>query len=157
RPDSSGVRRGGAAYVASVIARARAECSAQPTCASILLDGGDMFQGSAPSNRTYGVTVVDLYNRLGYAAAALGNHEWDWGRDSLRARMRQARYPVLGANVQFADGRDVDWIPDDTLLTAGPFTVGVIGVTTVETPSTTMAVNVADLRFLAPARIVNER
>ena len=50
---------------------------------------------------------MDLYNTLGYSAAALGNHEWDWGRDSLRARMRQARYPVLGANVQFADGRDV--------------------------------------------------
>ena len=157
RPDSSGVRRGGAAYVATVIAQARAECNAKTTCASILLDGGDMFQGSAPSNRTYGATVVDLYNKLGYAAAALGNHEWDWGQDSLRARMRQARYPVLGANVQFADGRDVDWIPDDTLLTVGPFKVGVIGVTTVETPRTTMTVNVADLRFVAPVPIVNER
>jgi len=140
-----------------VIAQARAECNAKTTCASILLDGGDMFQGSAPSNRTYGATVVDLYNKLGYAAAALGNHEWDWGQDSLRARMRQARYPVLGANVQFADGRDVDWIPDDTLLTVGPFKVGVIGVTTVETPRTTMTVNVADLRFVAPVPIVNER
>ena len=157
RPDSSGVRRGGAAYVATVIAQARAECATQPRCASILLDGGDMFQGSAPSNRTYGATVVDLYNTLGYSAAALGNHEWDWGRDSLRARMRQAHYPVLGANVRFADGRDVDWIPDDTVLTVGGVKVGVIGVSTVETPRTTMAVNVADLRFVAPAPIVNER
>jgi 2',3'-cyclic-nucleotide 2'-phosphodiesterase (5'-nucleotidase family) len=157
RPDSGGVRRGGAAYVAAVIAKARAECAAQTTCTSILLDGGDMFQGTAPSNRTYGATVVDLYNRLGYSAAALGNHEWDWGRDSLRARMRQAHYPVLGANVRFADGRDVDWIPDDTLLRVGALEVGVIGVTTVETPRTTMAINVADLRFDAPAPIVNAR
>ncbi len=155
RADSSGVRRGGAAYVATVIARARAECAASATCASVLLDGGDMFQGTAPSNRTYGATVVELYNTLGYAATALGNHEWDWGRDSLRARMRQARYPVLGANVQFADGRDVDWIPDDTLLTVGSLKVGVIGVSTVETPRTTMAVNVSDLRFVDPAPVVN--
>jgi 2',3'-cyclic-nucleotide 2'-phosphodiesterase (5'-nucleotidase family) len=155
RPDSLGVRRGGAAYVATVIARARAECTASAACASVLVDGGDMFQGTAPSNRTYGATVVDLYNTLGYAAAALGNHEWDWGRDSLRARMRQARYPVLGANVQFADGRDVDWIPDDTLLTVGSFKVGVIGVSTVETPRTTMAVNVSDLRFVDPVHVVN--
>ena len=157
RPDSFGVRRGGAAYVATVIGRARAECAASATCARVLLDGGDMFQGTAPSNRTYGATVVDLYNTLGYSAAALGNHEWDWGRDSLRARMRQARYPVLGANVQFADGRDVDWIPDDTLLTVGALKVGVIGVSTVETPRTTMAVNVADLRFVDPAPVVNAR
>ena len=157
RPDSAGVKRGGAAYVASVIADARAECAAKTGCTSVLLDGGDMFQGTAPSNRTYGATVVDLYNRLGYAAAALGNHEWDWGRDSLRARMRQARYPVLGANVRYADGRDVDWIPDDTLLTVGELRVGVIGISTVETPRTTMAVNVSDLRFVAPAPIVDGR
>ena len=157
RPDSGGVRRGGAAYLASVIARARAECDAANSCVSVLLDGGDMFQGTAPSNRTYGSTVVDLYNTLGYSAAALGNHEWDWGRDSLRARMRQARYPVLGANVQLADGRDVDWIPDDTLLHLGSVKVGVIGVSTVETPRTTMAVNVADLRFVDPVPVVNAR
>ena len=155
RPDSAGVRRGGAAYLASVIAKARAECAAVTTCESVLLDGGDMFQGTAPSNRTYGATVVELFNRLGYAAAALGNHEWDWGRDSLRARMKQARYPVLGANVQFADGRDVDWIPDDTLLTVGQYKVGVIGVSTVETPRTTMAVNVSDFRFVDPAPVVD--
>jgi 2',3'-cyclic-nucleotide 2'-phosphodiesterase (5'-nucleotidase family) len=157
RPDSTGVRRGGAAYVATVIGQARAECAARSTCTSVLLDGGDMFQGTAPSNRTYGATVVDLYNKLGYDAAALGNHEWDWGRDSLRARMRQARFPILGANVRFADGRDVPWMPDDTLLTVGSLKVGVIGVTTVETPRTTMALNVADLAFPSPVPLVNER
>ena len=157
RPDSTGVRRGGAAYVATVIGQARAECAARSTCTSVLVDGGDMFQGTAPSNRTYGATVVDLYNKLGYNAAALGNHEWDWGRDSLRARMRQARFPILGANVRLADGRDVPWMPDDTLLTVGSLKVGVIGVTTVETPRTTMALNVADLAFPSPAPLVNER
>jgi 2',3'-cyclic-nucleotide 2'-phosphodiesterase (5'-nucleotidase family) len=157
RPDSSGVRRGGAAYMATVIKQARAECAQSGGCESVLLDGGDMFQGTAPSNRTYGSTVVELYNALGYSAAALGNHEWDWGRDSLRARARQARYPILGANVRFDDGRDVDWIRDDTLLVVGNVKVGVIGLSTVETPRTTMAVNVADLRFVPLAPVVNER
>ncbi|HUQ84147.1 MAG TPA: 5'-nucleotidase C-terminal domain-containing protein [Gemmatimonadaceae bacterium] len=157
RPDSSGVRRGGAAYVAAVIKQARAECAGSGECESVLVDGGDMFQGTAPSNRTYGATVVDLYNALGYSAAALGNHEWDWGRDSLRARMRQAKYPILGANVQFANGRDVDWIRDDTLLTVGNVKVGVIGLSTVETPRATMAVNVADLRFVPLAPVVDAR
>jgi 2',3'-cyclic-nucleotide 2'-phosphodiesterase (5'-nucleotidase family) len=157
RADSSGVRRGGAAYVATVIATARAECATTGSCESILLDGGDMFQGTAPSNRTYGATVVELYNRLGYTAAALGNHEFDWGQDSLRARMRQARYPILGANVRFADGRDADWVRDDTLVTVGTVKVGLIGLSTTATPQTTMAVNVADLRFQALAPVVDER
>jgi len=151
------VRRGGAAYLATVIKQARAECAQSGECESVLLDGGDMFQGTAPSNRTYGATVVELYNTLGYSVAALGNHEWDWGRDSLRARMHQARYPILGANVRAASGGDVDWVRDDTLLTVGTVKVGVIGLTTVETPRTTMAVNVADLRFVPLAPVVNER
>jgi 2',3'-cyclic-nucleotide 2'-phosphodiesterase (5'-nucleotidase family) len=88
RPDASGVRRGGAAYVAAAIDRARQECATR--CETLLLDAGDLFQGTPASNLSYGRPVVDYYNRMGYAASALGNHEFDWGTDSLRARMRQA-------------------------------------------------------------------
>src|SRR5262245_55258829 len=86
RPDNSGALRGGAAAVAGAIARARAECT-PPACVSIVLDGGDMFQGTPASNLAYGRPVVDVYNAIGYTAAALGNHEFDWGQDSIRARM----------------------------------------------------------------------
>ncbi|HUF65643.1 MAG TPA: hypothetical protein VMM17_06655, partial [Gemmatimonadaceae bacterium] len=88
RKDSAGVLLGGAAHVAGAIRAAAAECA--PRCVVLLLDGGDMFQGSAASNTAYGRPVVELYNELGYAAAALGNHEFDWGIDTLRARMREA-------------------------------------------------------------------
>jgi 5'-nucleotidase len=71
--------------------------------------------------------------------------------------MRQARYPILGANVRFADGRDVDWVRDDTLVTIGALKVGIIGLATIQTPRTTMAINVADLRFDALAPVVNQR
>ncbi|MGI9139648.1 MAG: bifunctional metallophosphatase/5'-nucleotidase, partial [Gemmatimonadaceae bacterium] len=77
RADSAGVRLGGAAYVAAAIRAAAAECA--PRCEVLLLDGGDMFQGTPASNTAYGMPVVELYNALGYAGAALGNHEFDWG------------------------------------------------------------------------------
>jgi 5'-nucleotidase len=153
RADARGVRRGGAAAVAGAVARAAAEC--RPACETLLLDGGDMFQGTPASNLAYGRPVVDVYNALGYAAAALGNHEFDWGVDSLRARMRQARYRFLAANVRYADGRDVEWVPNDTIVRRGPFRVGIVGVATVETPNTTKAANVRGLRFDAPAPIVD--
>jgi 2',3'-cyclic-nucleotide 2'-phosphodiesterase (5'-nucleotidase family) len=154
RVDGRGVRTGGAGAVASVIEKARRECQG---CAVLLLDGGDMFQGTAASNLVYGRSIVALYDALGYTAAALGNHEFDWGQDTLRARMRDAHYAILGANVRYADGRDVPWIRDDTLVEAGGVRVGIIGLATVETPRVTLAANVSDLRFVDPVPVVLER
>ncbi|HJU67976.1 MAG TPA: 5'-nucleotidase C-terminal domain-containing protein [Gemmatimonadaceae bacterium] len=154
RVDARGIRRGGVGAVAGVIEQARRECT---ECAVLLLDGGDMFQGTAASNLVFGRSVVALYDALGYTAAALGNHEFDWGQDTLRARMRDARYAILGANVQYADGRDVPWIRDDTLVEVSGVRVGIIGVATVETPRVTLAANVSDLRFVDPAPIVVQR
>jgi 2',3'-cyclic-nucleotide 2'-phosphodiesterase (5'-nucleotidase family) len=153
RPDANGVRRGGAAYVAAAIDRARNECA--PRCETLLLDAGDLFQGTPASNLSYGRPVVEYYNRMGYAAAALGNHEFDWGTDSLRARMRQAKFGIFGANVRYTDGRDVKWIPNDTIVKRGATRIGIIGISTVSTPTTTRAANVVGLRFDDPAPIVD--
>jgi 2',3'-cyclic-nucleotide 2'-phosphodiesterase (5'-nucleotidase family) len=154
RPDGTGKRRGGAAYLATAIKQATASCM-PPACESIILDGGDEFQGTPASNLAFGRPVVDMFNQIGYAAGAVGNHEFDWGQDTLRARMREAHYALLAANVSYADGRDVPWIRDDTLVTRGALKVGVIGVATVSTPSTTRASNVSDLRFIDPVPVVD--
>jgi hypothetical protein len=63
--------------------------------------------GVEPRVRPSGRSAVQS---LGYVAAALGNHEFDWGQDTLRARMRDARYPFLGANVRLRGrpGRTLD-------------------------------------------------
>ena len=45
----------------------------------LLVDAGDMFQGTVESNLAEGAPVVAAYNTLGYAAAAIGNHEFDFG------------------------------------------------------------------------------
>jgi 2',3'-cyclic-nucleotide 2'-phosphodiesterase (5'-nucleotidase family) len=154
RPDATGRLRGGAAYLAAAIRTARNGC-VPPACESIQLDGGDEFQGTPASNLAFGRPVVAIFNEIGLAAGALGNHEFDWGQDTLRARMRDARYAILGANVRYADGRDVPWIRDDTLIVRGALKIGVIGLATVVTPTTTLKSNVADLRFLEPAPIVD--
>jgi 2',3'-cyclic-nucleotide 2'-phosphodiesterase (5'-nucleotidase family) len=154
RPDASGLQRGGAAAVAGAIRRASSEC-APPACQVLILDGGDEFQGTPASNLAFGRPVVDIFNRVGLAAAALGNHEFDWGQDTLRARMRQARYAILGANVRYADGSDVPWIRNDTLITRGGLRIGVIGVSTKETATSAKPTLVADLRFVDAAPIVD--
>ena len=153
RPDGTQGNRGGAAQVAHAIRSAQRECGA--SCVTLLVDGGDMFQGTAASNLAYGRPVVQFFNAMDVAASALGNHEFDWGQDTLRARIRELRQAVLGANVTYADGRRVPWIRGDTIVVRGGVKIGIVGVASPLTPRTTMAANVADLRFASPAPVVN--
>jgi 2',3'-cyclic-nucleotide 2'-phosphodiesterase (5'-nucleotidase family) len=153
RPDANGVLRGGAAYAATVIEKARNECA--PSCETILLDAGDLFQGTVVSNLSYGRPVVDYYNKMGYTAAALGNHEFDWGVDTLRARIRGAKFAFLSANLKFADGRDVPWMRADTIVVRGKTKVGIIGITTPETKTATLPAIVKPYRFEDPATVID--
>ncbi len=154
RADTAGVRRGGAAYLASAIRQAEAGCPAP--CTTVLLDGGDMFQGTLTSNLAYGRPVVAFYDRIDVAAAALGNHEFDWGIDSLQARMREAPFAILGANVRDESGQRPAWIRADTIVERDGIRIGIVGVATPETPEVTRASNVRGLTFLQPAPIVDE-
>lgn len=155
RPEGNQGNRGGAAHVAQAIRSAQQECGDR--CVTVLIDGGDMFQGTAASNLAFGRPVVQFHNALGFAAGALGNHEFDWGQDSLRARIRELRHAVLGANVTYADGRAVPWIRADTIVVRDGVRIGIVGVASVSTPRTTMASNVADLKFAPAAPVIDER
>ena len=154
RRDASGRLWGGAVALAGVIARARAECVA-PACYSILVDAGDEFQGQAASTLARGEPVSEIFNHIGFDAAALGNHDLDWGRDVLRARMAQEHYPVLSANIRASDGKPVGWIAPDTIIRRGPFVIGVIGVMTLEAQTAIAATNLAGIEFVDPVPIVD--
>ncbi len=155
KEDAQGALRGGIAFAAAAIEKARNECA--PGCEALLLDAGDMFQGTPISNLSYGRPVVAIYNRLGYTAVALGNHELDWGIDTLRARIRGARFAVLAANVRQANGRPVPWLRPDTIVVRGKTHVGIIGIITPATATAVLAENVKGLRFDDPAPVIDAR
>ena len=131
----------------------------------VLIDAGDMFQGTLESNMNEGEAVIDAYNQIGYNAVVVGNHEFDFGpvgpavspsepsddpRGALLARMAQARFPVLAANyLDASTGRRVDWpnAPATTSFTVAGVQVGVIGVSTLHTLEATLAANVSDLKM----------
>ena len=117
-------------------------------CTSIRLDGGDEMQGTALSNVTFGRTTVAALNVLGIDAAAIGNHEFDWSIDTLRQRMREAKYPFVSANITTRDGSArPDWVTPWTLITKYGTRIAVIGLTTRETPTATAPRNVQGLAF----------
>ena len=135
---------GGAAFLGGMMDRLAAECG----CNSIRLDGGDDMQGSPASNLTYGRASVDAVSAMRMDAAAIGNHEFDWGIDTLAARIRQARYAWLSSNIRLrATNRRPAWAVPFRIIQAGTARVAVVGYTTPGTVTSTNPVNVATLSF----------
>jgi 2',3'-cyclic-nucleotide 2'-phosphodiesterase (5'-nucleotidase family) len=91
---------GGFAYLATAIRLERAKC---PEC--ILLNAGDLAQGTPVSTIFHGLPVFELANLLGFDAATLGNHDFDYGWMQTRKFIETANYPMVSANVAGADGR----------------------------------------------------
>lgn len=135
----------------------------------LLLDAGDTFQGGIESNLSEGGLVVDGYNALGFAAAAIGNHEFDFGpldrfdpadgpdaRGALKAIAARARYPMLAANLlDAATGEPVAWpnVTPSAMTTVAGVRIGLIGAMTVDGLRATLGANVHGLQLapLAPA------
>ena len=84
---------GGSARLISAIEDARARHDN-----TILLDGGDQFQGTLFYNLYKGKVAAEMMNKLQYDGMAVGNHEFDDGPETLRAFMDAVNFPVLMAN-----------------------------------------------------------
>lgn len=143
---------GGAAYLTAVLDREKAS---NPD-GTLLLDAGDIYQGTALSNLTEGRASIAYMNEAGFDAGAVGNHEFDFGLAVLAERIAQARFPLLCANViERATGRPPSWAKPYTILERRGLRVLVIGLITPDTPNVTLPQNVTSLEFLAPATVAN--
>jgi 2',3'-cyclic-nucleotide 2'-phosphodiesterase (5'-nucleotidase family) len=148
----------GSARVAAVVNDVR---NALPTDSVLLFDIGDEMQGSLLSNLQKGAPVIATYNAMGYDAATFGNHEFDWGKDVLTSRVGEAAYPYVSANI--VAGACSGWTAPSfatpyvvqTVGTApNQVKVGIIGVTSIETPTITIASATDGLCFKDPAESI---
>jgi 2',3'-cyclic-nucleotide 2'-phosphodiesterase (5'-nucleotidase family) len=117
-------RQGGFAYYAAVIRRERANCT---DC--ILLNAGDLVQGSPVSTIFHGLPVYEVANLFGFDAATLGNHEFDYGWMQVRKFIQTAKYPVVSSNLVGANGQLFTSQPY-VILTVNKLRVAVIGAMT---------------------------
>lgn len=69
----------------------------------LLLDAGDMFQGTPYFNFYGGELEIKLMNMLKYDAATIGNHEFDNGVNSMAEQLYKANFDILSANYDFSD------------------------------------------------------
>ncbi|PYK36187.1 MAG: hypothetical protein DME58_00175 [Verrucomicrobia bacterium] len=126
--------RGGLARCATQIRRWRRQ---NPD--SILIDVGDVYQGTDVSLRNKGELMIDLFNHLQYDAWVIGNHEFDWGIEPFTNALQKSAMPVLGANT-WVDGKPAGSSPDSQhpFAQVQPFIikeiagikVAIIGITT---------------------------
>jgi 2',3'-cyclic-nucleotide 2'-phosphodiesterase (5'-nucleotidase family) len=89
-------------------------------------------------------------NEMGYRAAAVGNHEFDFGLETLTELAAAAEFPFLSANIRYLDNgtTPVDLgIESYSIVTVNDLRVGIIGLTTTSTPRTTNPVNVSEFEF----------
>lgn len=113
----------------------------------LLMDAGDYLQGSSFASFTQGESVVEVMNAAGYDVAALGNHEFDYGSDVLEKRISEMNFPAVAANIT-VDATGEPFIQQNAVFTLSDGTkVGVFGLDTPSTATTSAPKNTAGLTF----------
>ncbi len=132
----------------------------------VLVDAGDIFQGTLESNLGEGDVMIEAFAEMGYAAAAVGNHEFDFGpagerpipeqpgddpRGALKLRASEAPFPLVTANIRdVGTGVRIDWpnVLASTVVEVRGVRVGIVGASTMSTPRTTMPANFVGLEMM---------
>jgi 5'-nucleotidase len=152
-PDGTVIKSGGAQALGAMIKILREEMPGRVA----IIDAGDEWQGTLESNLSKGANVVDFYNLIGVNAAAIGNHEFDFGVPTMNEQFARAHYPYVASNIfKKKSGLRPNWknfAPSRMIEVAG-YKIGVVGVSTLQTPTTTRYENVADLNFKDPLKPV---
>jgi 2',3'-cyclic-nucleotide 2'-phosphodiesterase (5'-nucleotidase family) len=118
---SGSPRLGGAAHLASLVARER-----QSVKTTFLLDSGDMFTGTL-SRLTDGEALLEMMALMRYDAMSVGNHEFDYGASVLEKGITRVPFPVLCCNI-WHKGHGVRYTRPYTILERNGARLGIIGV-----------------------------
>lgn len=113
----------------------------------LLFDAGDFSQGTNLVNYYDGLDSVHFLNAAGYDAVSLGNHEFDFGFDELKAMADAAQFPILDANILSRETNE-PYFASNTVFTFGNMTVGVFGLDTPEAKTKASPKNVKDVIIL---------
>lgn len=123
---------------------------------TILVDGGDSYQGTPISNLSAGEATLDWRNNVGVKVAAIGNHEFDWKLDTLGKLIAGSKAPLLSANIyNLGTETRPDWAKPTHMIEVAGYKIGVIGITTPSAKGIILPSIVENLEFRDPAPIIN--
>ncbi|MCR4919593.1 MAG: metallophosphatase [Prevotella sp.] len=94
----------------------------------LLFDSGDFSQGSAYYTMFKGEVEVGLMNRMGYDAATIGNHEFDFGLENMARLFSMATFPIVCANYDFTGTPVEGLVKPYVILKRKGLKIGVFGL-----------------------------
>jgi 5'-nucleotidase len=117
--------------------------------AVMLMDAGDIFQGTLYFNQYLGQADLDFYNALAYDVGTIGNHEFDRGQQVLADFLANAKFPIISANLDISNTSPLhNRIRPWHILKVQGQKIGVFGLTT---PDTAILANVGEgVKFTDP-------
>jgi 5'-nucleotidase len=116
---------------------------------TLLLDAGDMVQGTPYFNFYHGRIEAASYNRLGYDAVTLGNHEFDMGIDTLAMWLNMADFQIVSCNYDVRNTPLESIVKPYAVFDRGGLKVGVIGFG-VSPESSILPSNFEPIKYLNP-------
>lgn len=122
----------------------------------LLLDAGDIFQGTPYFNLFGGVLEMKLMTELGYDVATMGNHDFDGGMDGFVKAQEYAKFPFVCSNYDFTNTPIDGHTAKQVIIEKGKFKVGIFGVG-VELDGLVPAGKFGETKYLDPVEIANER
>lgn len=139
--------RGGMVRLASLIAKSRAENQNM-----ILLDAGDMFQGTPYFNFFKGDLMLKLMSKMGYDGGTIGNHEFDNGLEGIVSALKYAKFPIVSSNYDFSDTILSGLVMDHHILHKSGIKIGIYALG-IELDGLVGNSNYGNTRFLDPLAI----
>jgi 5'-nucleotidase len=141
---------GGAAARASLIESIRKE---NPNV--LLLDAGDMWQGTPYFNFFDGEVEYKVMNQMKYDAATLGNHDFDIGIEGLAKQLPTAQFSILNANYDFSDTSLEGKIEPYKIFNKGEVKIGVFGIG-IELKGLVSENNYGQIKYNDPIKVAND-
>lgn len=121
---------------------------------TIAVSAGDNYQGTAISNILYGSPVNDFMKLSNVEFSAIGNHEFDWGRERIEQWAETGGFTFLAANIYDTNtNAPVSWAKPYAIKEVNGVKIAFIGFATPETAFKTKPSNVAGIEFKDPAEI----
>jgi 5'-nucleotidase len=94
----------------------------------LLLDSGDMFQGTPYFNYYKGELILKVMSEMGFEASTLGNHEFDNGLDALNRALDYAKFPIINSNYDFSQTKLYDRFNRYVVYRKDGIKIGVYGL-----------------------------
>ncbi|MGD9557223.1 MAG: bifunctional UDP-sugar hydrolase/5'-nucleotidase [Mangrovibacterium sp.] len=115
--------RGGLARLSALIKGIREENN--PV---LLVDAGDMFQGTPYFNFYKGELIMKVMTKVGYEASTIGNHEFDNGLEGIEQSLKYAGFPLICSNYDFSQTILRNRFPEYRIFNKNGIKIGLYGL-----------------------------